>query len=91
MASIRQLPSGNYQVQIRLKGLRPVTKSFSSKRKAALFARQVEGNSELARKPGQPVVGVLTFRQLCDRYMSQYRGRDRGTVGKLTYWCGRFW
>jgi len=46
MASIRKLKSGNYQVQIRLLGLRPIVRSFSTKKKSQEFARQVEGDSE---------------------------------------------
>ena len=47
MAYIRKLPSGNFQVQVRLKGLKPITRSFSNKTLAKEFAREIEGNSEL--------------------------------------------
>jgi len=46
MASIRKLKSGNYQVQIRLLGLRPLVRSFSTKRKSQKFAHQVEVDIE---------------------------------------------
>ena len=52
MAYIRKLSSGNFQVQVRLKGLKPITRSFSNKTLAKEFAREIEGNSELARKLG---------------------------------------
>ena len=61
MASIRKLKSGNYQVQIRLIGLCPIVRSFSTKKKSQEFARQVEGDSELARKLGAPVIQSLSF------------------------------
>lgn len=48
MASIRKLPSGSYQVQVRRAGMPAVTRSFSRKRDAEAFARTVEGSSELA-------------------------------------------
>ena len=90
MASIRKLKSGNYQVQIRLLGLRPIVRSFSTKKKSQEFARQVEGESELARKLGAPIIQLLTFKELVDKYISQYRGNDPSMVGRLTYWVERF-
>jgi len=90
MASIRKLKSGNYQFQIRLQGLRPIVCSFCTKKKSQEFARQVEGDSELARKLGAPVIHVLTFNDLVDKYMDQYQGKDPSTIGRLNYWITRF-
>ena len=90
MASIRKLKSGNYQVQIRLLGLRPIVRSFSTKKKSQEFARQVEGDSELARKLGAPVIQGLTFSDLVNKYMDQYLGKDPSTTGRLDYWITRF-
>ena len=69
MAYIRKLSSGSFQVQVRLKGLKPITRSFSTKTLAKDFAREIEGNSELARKMGMPVVQVTTFRELVELYL----------------------
>jgi len=90
MASIRKLKSGNYQVQIRLLGLRPIVRSFSTKKKSQEFSRQVEGDSELARKLGAPVTQSLSFNELVDKYMAQYVGKDPSTLGRLDYWIDRF-
>lgn len=90
MASIRKLPSGSYQVQIRRAGMRAVTRSFSRKRDADAFARTVESDSELARKLGRAAAYIPTFRQWCDTYMGQYRGREPGTPGMLHWWCMQF-
>ena len=90
MASIRKLKSGNYQVQIRLLGLRPIVRSFSTKKKSQEFARQVEGDSELARKLGRPVIQLLSFKELVDKYTDQYTGKDPSTLGRLNYWTTRF-
>ena len=38
MASIRKLKFGNYQVQIRLLGLRPIVRSFRTKKESQEFA-----------------------------------------------------
>jgi len=45
MAYIKKLSSGNFQAQIRLKGLKPISKTFSTKTLALQFARMVEGDS----------------------------------------------
>ncbi len=48
MATIRKLHSGNYQALIRLAGLKPIAKTFSTKTEAKQFARRVEGDSKQA-------------------------------------------
>ena len=90
MAYIRKLASGNYQVQVRLKGLKPTTRSFSNKTLAKEFAREIEGNSELARKLGALVSHVITFRQLVELYLDQYKGKDPNTLSRLNFWIGQF-
>ena len=42
MANIRQLSSGNWQAQIRRRGLKPVVKSFKTKVEASRWARLLE-------------------------------------------------
>jgi|GEM_PF-4226666 len=44
MATITKRPYGSYQVQIRLSGLSPITKTFKTKTLAKQFAREVEAN-----------------------------------------------
>jgi integrase len=86
MASIRKLPSGKYQVQIRLKGLQPIAKSFTTKKSARNFARTVEGDTELLRKLGSPSSHSITFNELTDLYMGQYKGRDNSVISRVQYW-----
>ena len=90
MAYIKKLKSGNFQAQIRLKGLRPITKTFSTKTKATAFARQVEGDSEFARKLGAPVIKVLSFEELIDLYMQTASFRDPSAYGRINYWRETF-
>jgi len=53
MASIRELTSGKWQVQVRHRGMRPVAKSFKTKTEATRFARLLEpdggGNHQRAQ------------------------------------------
>lgn len=90
MASIRRFPNGNYQVQIRLKGLPAVTKTFKTKRNALAFIRQVESDTELIRALGKCNSRIPNFRSLCDLYMNQYTGSDPSTTGRLNFWCEFF-
>ena len=90
MAYIRKLSSGNFQVQVRLKGLKPISRSFSTKTLAKEFARDIEGNSELARKLGTVVTHVITFGQLVDLYLNHYTGKDPSAPGRLKFWAVQF-
>ena len=90
MASIRKLPSGSFQVPIRRAGMPAVTRSFSKKRDTEAFVRTDEGDSELARKLGRAAAHIPRFRDWCDAYMAQCRGREQGTPGMLLWWCEQF-
>jgi len=90
MAYIKKLPSGHFQAQIRLKGLKPIYKTFSTKRLATQFARQVEGDSELQRKLGTPVVSMLLFSEAMSLYLSQITLRDRSAPARIVYWQTQF-
>lgn len=86
MAYIRKLPSGKYQVQIRLQGLRPISKSFKKKKDATAFARQVESNSKLALALGNPVTRALTLADLIDEFLEQYTKKDTNIFSRLKWW-----
>ncbi len=90
MASIRKLNSGNYQVQIRLSGLKPITQTFPTKTLATAFQREVEGSVKLQQSLGKPIIEKITFREVVDLYMEQYSGRDPSTLGRLNWWCNQF-
>ena len=77
-------------MQIRIKGLHPISRSFAKKKDAQHFARQVEGDGEIARKLGQPVSTCITFRELADEYLAQYAGNDPSTQGRIEFWCSHF-
>lgn len=79
-----------YQTQVRLKGLKPIVRTFRLKKDAVAFVRKVEGDSELSRKLGAPVAESILFKDLVDLYMHQHQGRDPSIVGRLAYWVSRF-
>lgn len=68
MASIRKPTSGNDQVQIRRAGIPPVPRSFSKKKDADAFVREVEGGPGLHRKSGRVAANVPQFRDWGLRY-----------------------
>ncbi|MCU7836713.1 MAG: site-specific integrase [gamma proteobacterium symbiont of Taylorina sp.] len=90
MAYIKKLPSGKYQVQIRLKGLRPISKSFKKKKDATDFARKVEGDIELARALGDPVTNKSTLADLIDDYLEQYDKKDQNAYTRLKWWHDQY-
>ena len=50
MATFRKLPSGKFQAIVRLKGLKPLYNTFTTKTKAKQWAQCVESDTALARK-----------------------------------------
>lgn len=69
MATIRKTPSGTYQAQIRLKHLKQITRTFRTKKEAVAFTREVEGNSKLARKLGDPAAFNVTLSDIITDYL----------------------
>ncbi len=91
MATIRKLKSCNYQVQIHLSGLKPITKTFRTKTLATSFQRKVEGDKKLQLALGDLGTSGITLGELIDEYMKQYPGKDHGLPTSLTWWknyCG---
>jgi hypothetical protein len=48
-----------YRVSIRWAGLKPITKTFSTRKLAVTFARRIEGDQEAAEIPGGTTSVVL--------------------------------
>lgn len=90
MASFRKLKSGNWQVQVRRVDLPNITRTFSTKKLAVQFAREVETDTELARKLGKTPATIPYFKDWADTYLRHYQGRDPDTVGKLRWWSEFF-
>jgi len=84
MATYRKLASGNFQVIIRLKGLKPIVRSFSTKAKARVYACTVEADTELARKLRAPAAEVIDLETAVDLFLALYAGRDPSINGRQT-------
>jgi integrase len=80
MASIRLLSSGKYNVQVRIAGQKPISKTFNSHAEAKAFARQAEGtmaanrailsNAESLRDPLADHLSV-PFCTYIDKYLDE--------------------
>ncbi|CCG42288.1 hypothetical protein PHAMO_340161 [Magnetospirillum molischianum DSM 120] len=66
MASLRQLPSGRFNVQIRRKNEKPLSRSFDTKEEAERWGREQE--VQLEGKPPHPQAPALTFLSLGTLY-----------------------
>lgn len=68
MATIRKL-RGKWQVQIRRKGSKPVSRTFSTKGAACTFARRVEFEMDVAQNPDDvSALSQITLGKLITRY-----------------------
>lgn len=93
MASIRKLPSGNYNVQIRHQGCPPISKTFPSKKEATTWVKKF--NSELTAqgrplqplfnsKPNYPIAqSKTTLREALQRYSKEVTVNKRGCKTEL--------
>jgi len=76
MAYIRKLSSGRWQCQVRLTGLKSISRTFKTKALATAFGRKVEGDTELARELGAPTTQCPTVGELVTDYLGAITLRD---------------
>jgi hypothetical protein len=79
----------SYRVFVRLPGLRPITKSFSTRKLAEVYARRIEGDHEAAVALGgktSALMRSMTLTELIERYSSQYQGNDLSQGSRLVWW-----
>lgn len=71
MASIRELSSGKFQVQVRHRGMRPVAKSFNTKTEAQRFARLLESEIDRGVFVDRSEAQRSALGELIDRYLAE--------------------
>ena len=73
MSTIRKLPSGRYNVQIREKGQKPISRTFDDQETAQAWADRFEGNS-VQSDPTKEVrqEAILTLEEMGRRYCSTH-------------------
>ncbi len=90
MASIQKRPSGRYQVQIKHKGMKVISRTFNTKKAAEQFAREVEKDTEIARAIGRPTTPTPTLSEVVDLYIRDYPGRDTSYKHRAEFWQEQF-
>lgn len=77
MASIRELESGKWQVQVRRRGLKPAAKSFENKVDACRWARMLESEIDRGVFFDRSEAERTTVAELIDRYLREVTPRKR--------------
>lgn len=95
MASISKVKRNKgftYRAFIRRKGLKPITKTFSSQELAKRFIDRIEGNRELLLAYGGSREYQITLQVLVGRYLQEeYSGKDiQKQASRLQFWLDRY-
>ena len=90
MAAYTKLPSGNWRVQIRKSGHRPISKTFGKKSEARTWAEQMEGNRNAIDAFPDAEARRRSVADAIDAYMLDYLGRDEGIIWRLSWWKDRY-
>lgn len=80
MATIRKLPSGKWNVQVRKKGHKPATKSFRTKAAAESWAREAETNMEKGTFVNLATAERTTVEWLLGEYKKKITPRKKSKV-----------
>lgn len=89
MASIRKIPdrkSKPWRVDIRRKGVDPITQTFRTQKEARAFVAKVEGDFDTWAKLLGGELRRHTLADLCDKFMESYKGKDRSVVSRAGWW-----
>ena len=94
MATIRKvtLKSGktSYKAIIRLAGLKPIYKTFSTKKLATEYARKVEGDKDIQQDLGKVILTNIPFRKVANDFVMQSTARDHSLHQRIFYWIQVF-
>ena len=95
MASISKVKRNKgytYRAFIRRKGLKPITKTFSSRELAERFVDRIEGDRELLLAYGGSREYQIILKELISRYLKEeYTGKDaQKQSARLQFWADRY-
>lgn len=88
MATIRKLPSGSWQAQVRRKNEKPLSKTFQSKQVAEQWARSVESQLDQGLFVDRSETHTTTLADLIDRYLIEktpYKKGSKQEAYRLNY------
>lgn len=90
MATFIKLPSGNWRVQIRRAGHRPISKTFPKKAEAQAWARIMEADEDAIAAFPDAEARRRTLAQAIDGFMLEYSGRDTAILRRLAWWKAEY-
>jgi integrase len=79
-----------YKAVIRLRGIKPFSKTFRRKTDARAWAERMERNIEEARIHGNDHARTLTLKELVREYIDQYTGNNHSVYGCLEWWVREY-
>lgn len=88
MSTIVRVPRQSgfaYKALIRLKGVKPFSKTFLLRKDAKTWAERMERDIDTARAHGNAVVRQMTLSDLIKKYVAQ-PGLDKATITNLNWW-----
>lgn len=88
MASIRELESGRWQVQVRHRGMRPSVKSFKTKTEADRWGRLLESEIDRGCFLDRTEAERTTVGELIDRYLAEVTPTKRATQSETSCLTG---
>jgi hypothetical protein len=91
MATITKVcrKSGNaYKAVIRLRGIKPFSKTFKLRKDAKAWAERRERNIDEARAHGNDRVRTLTLKELVRAYERHFSGKNLSAIFCLSWWVG---
>jgi integrase len=83
MANIRQLPTGNWQAQVRRRGVKPVTTTFKSKQEASRWARLLESEIDRGLFVDRSEAERTSIGDLIDRYMREVTPKKKSAKKEI--------
>jgi len=89
MATITKVcrKSGNaYKALIRLRGVKPFSKTFKLKKDAKAWSERIERNIDEARAHGNDRIRTLTLKELVRAYERHYSGKNLSAIFCLNWW-----
>ncbi len=84
MATIRELESGKWQVQVRHRGMRPAVKSFKTKTEADRWGRLLESEIDRGCFLDRTEAERTTIGELIDRYLAEVTPTKRATQSETS-------
>jgi hypothetical protein len=86
ITKVRRKSGYAYKASIRLRGIKPFSKTFRLKTDAKAWAERMDRNIDEARAHGNDRTRTMTLKQLVMAFERRYAGRDHSALFCLAWW-----